>query len=46
MTKAERAAYNARVKEMVAQGVDKEMAKTLAKVEIEYKLIRPVVYGN
>ena len=42
-TKAERAAYNARVKEMIKAGVDKEMAKTLAKVEVEYKIIVPVV---
>ncbi len=43
MTKAERKAFNARVKEMIAEGVDKEMAKTLAKVEIEYGIIKPVV---
>ena len=35
MTKAEKKAFNARVKEMVADGVDREMAETLAKVEIE-----------
>ena len=43
MTKAERKVFNDRVKEMVAQGVDKEMAKTLAKVEVEYGIIKPVV---
>lgn len=43
MTKAERKAYNARVKDMIEQGVDKDMAIILARVEIEYELIRPVV---
>ena len=27
----------------IKKGVDKEMAKTLAKVEIEYGIIKPVV---
>lgn len=44
MTKAEKKAYEARVKDMIKEGVDKEMAKTLAKVEIEYGIIKPVVY--
>jgi len=43
MTKAERKVFNERVKEMVAQGVDKEMAKILARVEVEYGIIKPVV---
>ena len=43
---AKKRAYEARVKEMIEAGVDKEMARTLAKVEIEYELITPVVYGN
>lgn len=44
MTKAEKKAYEARVKDMIKEGVDKEIAKTLAKVEIEYGIIKPVVY--
>ena len=43
MTKAEKKVFNARVKEMIADGVDREMAKTLARVEIEYGIIKPVV---
>ena len=46
MTKAERTAYNALVKDMVAAGVDKEMAKVMAKVEIEYGIVKPVVADN
>ena len=44
MTKAERKAYDARVKDLVKEGVEKELAKTMAKVEIEYGIIKPVVY--
>lgn len=43
MTKAEKDAYKARVKEYVSAGVDKELAKTLAKVEVDYGMIKPVV---
>lgn len=43
MTKAEKEAYKARVKDLIAQGVDKEIAKVMAKVEIETGIIRPVV---
>lgn len=46
MTKAERNAMNARIKDLVKEGIEKELAKTMAKVEIEYGLIRPVVNGN
>lgn len=44
MTKAEREAYQARVRDFVKAGVDKELAKTIAKAELENGLIRPVVY--
>ena len=43
MTKAELEAYKARVRDYVAQGIDKEMAKVMARVDIAYGLIAPVV---
>lgn len=43
MTKEERKAYNALVKDMIAAGIAKEMAKTLARIEIEYKIVKPVI---
>jgi len=46
MTKAERRAINARVKNLVEQGIDKELAKVMAKVEFELDIIRPVVNGD
>ena len=46
MTKAERNAMNAYKKDLIAQGVDKETAATMAKVFIEYGIIKPVVNGN
>ena len=36
-------AYEARVKDLMKQGVDKETAKVMAKVELEYGIIKPVV---
>ena len=44
MTKAERKAYNARVKDLIKEGIEKELAKVMAKAELECGLIRPVVY--
>ena len=44
MTTAEKKAYNARVKDLIAQGIDNELAKVMAKAEIECGLIRPVVF--
>ncbi len=41
--KAEKEAYKARVKDLISAGVEKEVAKVLAKVELEYMLIKPVV---
>ena len=46
MTKAERNAINARIKDLVEQGIDKELAKVMAKVDLEYGIIKPVVNGN
>lgn len=44
MKKAENKAYKERVKDLIAQGIEKEIAEVMAKVEVEYKLTRPVVY--
>ena len=44
MTTAERKAYSARVKDLVKQGIDKEIAKAMAQAEITTGLIKPVVY--
>ena len=43
MTQAEKKAYTARVKDLVSQGIDKELAKVMAKVELETGIIKPVV---
>ena len=44
MSKAEKEAYKARVKDLVAQGIEKEIAAVMAEVEIKYEIIKPVVY--
>ena len=46
MTKAERNAMNAYKKDLIAQGVDKMTAEIMAKVFLEYEIIKPVVNGN
>ena len=46
MTEVERNAINARKKEMIANGVSKEMADIIAKVFFESGLISPVVNDN
>lgn len=46
MTAAEKRALKARIEELIADGVDKEIAKVMAKVEIEYQIIKPVVNGR
>ena len=46
MTKAEARARKAYEKELIKSGVDKELAKTLAKVMTEYGIVKPVVNGN
>lgn len=43
MTKAERKAIESRVKDLIKQGIDKELAKVMAKTELQCGLIRPVV---
>lgn len=46
MTKAEKKALEARIKDLVAQGIDKELAKVMAKAELDCMVIRPVVNYN
>lgn len=46
MTKAEKKAIEARTKELIEQGIDKELAKVMAKVELETGLIKVVVNYN
>lgn len=43
MTKAEREAMNAYKKDLIKQGIDKEMASVMAKTFVEYGIINPVV---
>ena len=43
MTKAERTAKEAYKKNLIAQGIDKELAEVMAKVFTDYEIIRPVV---
>lgn len=46
MTKAERNAVKARTNDLIKQGIDKTIAKVMAKAELESGLIKPVVNGN
>lgn len=46
MKNAKQKAFEARVRDLVKLGVDKETAKILAKVELEYRIIKPVVNGR
>jgi len=43
MTKAEKKAMDARIKDLIKEGIIPEVAKVMAKVEIEYGIIKPVV---
>lgn len=43
MSKAEREAIKARVKDLIAQGIDKEIAQVMAKAEFDCELIKVVV---
>ena len=43
MTKAERKAIDARTKDLIKAGVEKELAKVMAKVELEMGLVKVVV---
>ncbi len=46
MTKAEKKAIEARKNDLIKQGIDKELAKVMAKVEFETGLIKVVVNYN
>ena len=46
MTKAERIAIKARTEELIKEGVEKEVAKVMEKVELEYGIIKVVVQYN
>lgn len=46
MTKAEKKAIESRTKDLIKQGIDKELAKVMAKAEFDCGLIKPVVNGN
>ena len=46
MTKAERIAIKTRTEELIKEGVEKEIAKVMAKVELEYGIIKVVVQYN
>lgn len=46
MTKAEKAAIKARTNELIKEGIEKELAKVMAKVELETGLIKVVVNYN
>lgn len=43
MTKSERNALEARTKDLMAQGIEREIAKAMARAELECRLIKPVV---
>lgn len=44
MKKSLNKAYESRVEDLIKQGINKELAKIMAKTELEYELIKPVVY--
>lgn len=46
MTKAEKIAIKARTNELIKEGVEKELAKVMAKVEFETGLLKVVVNYN
>lgn len=46
MTKAEKKAVETRAKDLIKQGIEKELAKVMAKAEFDCGLIKPVVNGN
>lgn len=43
MTKAEREAKKAYLKDLIAQGIDAEIAKVMASTFVDYKIVKPVV---
>lgn len=46
MRKSDRDAINARTKELIEQGIDKELAKVMAKAEFDCGIIKAVVNYN
>lgn len=46
MTKAERKAIESYKKDLMAEGIDKEMAEVMAKAFLEAGIIKPVVNYN
>lgn len=46
MTVAEKRAKKAYKEDLIKQGIDKELAKIMAKTFVEYQIVRPVVNGN
>lgn len=46
MTKAEIQAKKAYEKDLIKQGVDPEIAKVMASVNVEYGIVKPVVNFN
>jgi predicted transposase YdaD len=46
MTKAERNAYKARVKDLIEEGIDKMIAEAMAQAELTTGVIRQVVNYN
>lgn len=43
MTKGQREAKRMYKQDLIKQGIDKEMAETMAKVFVEYGIVKPVV---
>lgn len=46
MTRAEKAAIKAYEQDLIKQGIEKEIAKAMAKAMFEAGIIKPVVNGN
>ena len=44
MTKAEKKAYESYKKDLIRQGIDKEIAEVMSKTFVGYKIVKPVVY--
>ena len=46
MTTAEKKAFQKRRQDLIKQGIDKDLASLMAKIDIEYGIIKPVVEGK
>jgi hypothetical protein len=46
MTNAEKRTIKARTQDLIKAGIEKELAKVMAKAEFDCGLIKPVVNGN